>query len=131
MKKLLFISIVTVLIIVGCKKNGIEPIGPTDIRVLNLSDVPMYSVTVNTFDSTYNFGTINPGDTTAYHLFDRAYTKANITAVINGLTFKNDTVYYTYLHYMGQVKATYQVYIKNEAQKQLDMIMNGYDAHLK
>jgi hypothetical protein len=131
MKKLLILTMAIALVFAGCKKTKMEPIGPTDVRILNLTNVPMNSVTVNTFDSTFNYGTIAAGDTTEYHRFDRAYTRANITAVINGLTFKNDTVYYTYMNYVGQVKVTYRVYIKNEADKKLDMSMNGYDAPLK
>jgi hypothetical protein len=108
-----------------------SPIGPTDIRVKNLSDVPMTNVTVNTFDSTFNYGALGPGDTTAYHRFDRAYTKAYITASINGLTFKTDTVYYTYLHYLSTVKATYELYIKNEAQRKLEISNVILESELK
>jgi hypothetical protein len=121
MKKLMYIPVVIVLIIFGCKKNGMSPVGPTDIRVQNLSDVPMTNLTVNTYDSTYNYGSLGPGDTTAFHRFDRAYPKAYITAVINGLTFKTDTVYYTYQQYLSTIKATYQIYIKDEAHRQLEI----------
>jgi len=108
-----------------------SPVGPTDIRVKNLSDVPMTNVTVNTFDSTFNYGALGPGDTTEYHRFDRAYPKAYITATINSQTFKTDTVYYTYQNYLSTVKATYQIYIKNEAQRKLEISNVVLDSELK
>ncbi len=130
MKKQLAIFSLCLLIIVSCKKTGFSPIGPTDIRVKNITNVPMSNVTVNTFDSTYNYGALGPGDSTQYHRFDRAYTEAYITATLNGLIFKTDTVYYTYLHYLSTVKATYKIYILNEAQRKLksDVV---YESDLK
>jgi hypothetical protein len=91
----------------------------------------MTEVTVNTYDSTYNYGSLGPGDTTEYHRFDRAYPKAYITATINGLKFKTDTVYYTYQEYLSTVKATYQIYIKNEAQKILEINNTVLESDLK
>jgi hypothetical protein len=131
MKKLLVIFSISILLIVSCKKTGMSPVGPTDIRVKNLSDVPMTNVTVNTFDSTFNYGALGPGDTTEYHRFDRAYPKAYITATINSQTFKTDTVYYTYQNYLSTVKATYQIYIKNEAQRKLEISNVVLDSELK
>jgi hypothetical protein len=131
MKKLLVILSISILLIVSCKKTGMSPVGPTDIRVKNLSDVPMTNVTVNTFDSTFNYGALGPGDTTEYHRFDRAYPKAYITATINSQTFKTDTVYYTYQNYLSTVKATYQIYIKNEAQRKLEISNVVLDSELK
>jgi hypothetical protein len=81
----------------------------------------MTNVTVNTYDSTYNYGNLDAGDTTSYHRFDRAYQKANISAVINGLTYKTDTAIYTWQHYLSTVKATYQVYITVDAQRKLGL----------
>jgi hypothetical protein len=121
MKKLLFLILTVTAIFLACKKTDKAPVGPTDIRILNLSDVPMNEVTVNTYDSTFNYGTIAPGDTSDYHTFDRAYQKANISAMINGLLFKTDTAIYTYQVYLSTVRATYTVFIKNEAQKKLEI----------
>lgn len=131
MKKLLLFSLTGIILIAGCKKVTKEPLGPTDVRVLNLSDVPMTSVTVNTFDSTYTYGSLGPGDTTEYHRFDRAYSKANISALINGLTYKTDTAIYTWMNYLGKVKATYEIYIKNEAQKKLEISNVVLESSLK
>jgi hypothetical protein len=90
----------------------------------------MHNLTVNTFDSTYNYGTLNAHDTTEYHRFNRAYVEANISAVINGLTYKTDTAIYTWMNYVGQVKITYRLWIKSDAERKLGINLIGYDAPL-
>ena len=120
MKKLiLFISIL--FIAISCKKVKQEPIGPTDIRITNITTVNMTNVTVNTYDSTYNFGLIKADSTTAYHRFDRAYPKANISAIINGQKYKTDSTNFAYQQYLGQMKVTYKIYIVSDALKSLGM----------
>jgi hypothetical protein len=109
MKKLILLFIIIVAALYSCKKPERAPYGPTDIRVHNLSAVQMNELKVNTYDSTYNYGTLNAGATTAYHRFDRAYRIANITAMINGQKYKTDTAIYTYEVYLSTVKATYKV----------------------
>ena len=131
MKKLLFTIVICLSVLASCKKTEKAALGPTDIRVRNISDVVMNELTVSTFDSTYNYGTIASGDSTDYHRFDRAYPKAYITAVINGLLYKTDTVYYTYQQYLSTVKATYNVYIKNEAQRKLEISSTTLDAAIE
>lgn len=118
MKKTI-LSILFILLAISCKKTEKEPYGPTDIRVRNLTTVDMTDLTVNTFDSTYNFGSLKADSVSYYHRFDRAYSKAYIFAYINGQKYKTDTVFYTYMNYLGQMKATYEIYIENEAQKKL------------
>jgi hypothetical protein len=120
MKKLiLFASIL--LIAVACKKTEKEPIGPTDIRINNITTVNMNNVTVNTFDSTFNFGLVKADSISAYHRFDRAYPKANISAIINGQKYKTDTTNFAYQQYLGQMKVTYKIYIISDALKSLGM----------
>jgi len=131
MKRLLSLAIMAILIVAACKKTPFEPYGPTAVRILNLTNVPMNEVTVNTYDSTFNYGTVGAGDTTEYHQFDRAYVIANISAMINGLKFRTDTAIYTWKNYLGQVKVTYRVWISDEANKKLSMQLNGYDGPLK
>ena len=131
MKKYLILIILAAAVFAACKKTAFEPIGPTAVRVLNLSNVTMNSVTVNTYDSTFNYGTIQAGDTTDYHIFDRAYVIANISAVINGLTFKTDSANYVWKNYVGKVKITYHVWISNEANRKLGMELIDYDAPLE
>ncbi len=118
MRKLIIIF-AAILLITGCKKTEKEPLGPTDIRVKNLSNVTMDDLTVETGGGTYNFGTLGAGDTTDYYRFEMAYPKANIFAFIDGQKYKTDTAIYAYMQYLGQVKATYEIFIENEAQKKL------------
>lgn len=120
MKKLiLFTSIL--LIAISCKKTEKEPIGPTDIRVKNITTVNMTNLTVNTYDSTYNYGLVKADSVSAYHRFDRAYPKANITAIINGKKYKTDTTNYAYQQYLGQMMVTYKIYIISDGEKKLGM----------
>ena len=130
MKKTI-LPILIILLAVSCKKTEKEPFGPTDIRIRNLTTEDMTDLTVNTYDSTYNFGSLRADSVSYYHRFDRAYPKAYITATINGLKFKTDTVYYTYQEYLSTVKATYQIYIKNEAQKILEINNTVLESDLK
>lgn len=128
MKKLI-IFLVPLFIMAGCKKVEKEPLGPTDIRVKSLAaGVVMNELTVETGGGTFNYGTLNGGDTTEYHPFEKAYPKANISAIINGQKYKTDTVTYYYMQYLGQVKATYVIYIESETLKKLkisDVIMES------
>jgi hypothetical protein len=120
-KRLLFFSII---LVIACSCNKVEkaPLGPTDIRVKNITTVNMTNVIVNTGGGEYNFGLIKPDSVTAYHTFDKAYPKANISAIINGQKYKTDTITsYAYMQYLSQIKATFKIYIKSDAQKQLDI----------
>ena len=113
MKKIILLLAAILFVAVSCKKVEKAPIGPTDIRIRNITTLPMTNVTVNTYDSTYNFGTINAGAVSDYHRFDRAYPKAYITAVISGQKYKTDTIpSYAYMQYLSQIKATYEIWIE-------------------
>jgi hypothetical protein len=118
MKKLVLISAV-LLIAISCKKVEKDPLGPTDVRIRNLSAQNMTNLTVNTSGGEYNYGALNANSTTDYHRFDKAYPKAQITATIGADVYTTGTVDYTYLHYLGQMKVTYVVDIDNQAQKTL------------
>ncbi|MGQ9619468.1 MAG: hypothetical protein ACUVTX_00600 [Bacteroidales bacterium] len=119
MKKIFVFSLTVALLFLGCKKLEKEPLGPTDIRVRNLSDVTMNELTVETGGGTFNYGTLAGGQVTEYNRFEKAYPKANISAIINGYKYKTDTVTYYYMQYLGQVKATYEIYIESDAQRKL------------
>jgi hypothetical protein len=124
MKRIIILSAFLLILIAGCKKTEKTPEGPTDIRITNLSDVIMTDLTVNTSGGEFNFGTVNPGSTTDYHRFDKAYPKANIYAFVNGVKFRTDSVKasdYLYYQWLGPIKATYKIYIKNVSQKQLEI----------
>ena len=120
MKKLISL-LVLVLIAVACKKTERTAIGPTDIRVRNVSVINMSELTVETGGGTFNYGLLKRDSVTTYHRFDKAYVKANISAMINGQKYKTDTAIYTYLQFLGPDKVTYVVYISNDAQKKLSI----------
>ena len=110
MKKLIFFAAI-LLVAISCKKVKTEPYGPTYIRIRNITTVNMTNVTVNTYDTTFNYGSINASSTSEYHRFSRAYPLANISVLINGTKYKTDTVSsYSYLQYLGQMKATYEIW---------------------
>jgi hypothetical protein len=112
MKNLLVVLTLILFLGLSCKKTSPEPYGPTYIRIQNLTDLAMSNVSVNTYDTTFNYGTIAKQSYTDYHRFSRAYyAKVNISAYINGVRYKTDTVFnYSYQAYLGQMKATYSVW---------------------
>lgn len=120
MRKIIFISAL-LLLAVSCKKIDKEPLGPTDIRIRNLTDLTMTELTVNTSGGENNYGTVGAGGTTDYFRFEKAYPKANISAIINGQKYKTDTAIYTWMQYLGVVKATYEIYIESESLKKLSI----------
>jgi hypothetical protein len=129
MKKLLLLLPI-LLLALSCKK-GLEPLGPTDVRIRNRSTSNMTELTVNTGGGEYNYGSLNSDTVTAYHRFDKAHPFANITAVINGQKYKTDTAIYTYMQYMGQMKITYEIFILNDAQRVLKISKTVLDEPLK
>ncbi len=131
MKKILLFSL-ALIIAVACKKVTKEPYGPTDVRIRNITTVTMTNVTVNTYDSTFNFGTINGNSVSEYHRFSRAYPVANISAVINGVRYKVDTVTsYAYKQYMGLMKVTYEIWKESDVPPRLVIKNCIPDAPLK
>lgn len=129
MKKFFFILLILITA-VACKKTKFEPEGPTDVRVRNMQGAEVFSdVVINTAgvrDTVGNvklLGTINPGEVSPYKRVKIAFSKAEITAKINGETFSTGPVNSTYMDYKGQMKITYEVYISNMTNKVL-MISN-------
>lgn len=129
MRKLFLFSIV-LLIALSCKKIAKSPEGPTDIRIKNLSDQTFVDLTVNTSGGEYNFGSLLPGQYTAYHRYEKAYNKADISVKINGQILKTDQVVYTYLVVLGQGKFTYEVWISNPATNKIAIYQVIPDAPL-
>jgi hypothetical protein len=110
MKKLI-LAILILSVAVSCKKLTKAPYGPTDIRIRNITTSNMTNVTVHTFDSTFNFGTINENSVSEYHRYDRAYPLANISVYINGVRYKTDTIQsFVYMQYLSTMKATYEIW---------------------
>jgi len=125
MKKIFFILLILVTA-AACKKTKFEPEGPTDVRVRNMQGAEVFSdVVINTAgvrDTVGNLrhlGTISPGEVSVYKRVNIAFSKAEITANINGETFTTGPVNSTYMDYKGQMKITYEVYISHMTNKVL------------
>jgi hypothetical protein len=120
MKKLFFLIIISVAF-TACKKTEFEPKGPTDVRVKNITDVTFNEVIVKIDEEVGTLGTVLPGEYSDYHRFETAYSFAEISARIDGVLFSTGPVDNTYSHYMGQMKITYVVYIKEWNNKKLEI----------
>ncbi len=120
MKKLFYLVLISVAV-VSCKKTEFEPKGPTDVRVKNISDQTFNELIVKIEDEVDTLGTITAGNVSEYNRFETAYSFAEISTRINGVLFSTGSVDYTYLHYMGQMKITYVVFIKNWDSKLLEI----------
>ncbi len=119
MKKLIIFALIF-FIAFSCKKVSKAPYGPTDIRIRNITTSNMTNVTVNTYDSTFNFGSVNANSVSEYHRFTRAYPIANISAYINGVRYKTDTIQnYAYLQYLSTMKATYEIWKQSDVPPKL------------
>lgn len=120
MKKLLCLVLIAVAM-VSCKKTEFEPKGPTDVRVQNISDQTFNEVIVKIDDEVDTLGTITAGNASEYYRYKTAYPFAEISARINGVLFSTGPVDNTYSQYMGLMKITYVVFIKNWDSKLLEI----------
>lgn len=125
MKKYVYLLLI-LFAVIACKKEKWEPEGPTDVRVRNLQgneilrDIVINTAGVrDTLGNVKKLGTINPGEVSGYKRVSIAYPKAEITARINGETFSTGPVNSTYMHYIGLMRITYEVYISNMTNKVL------------
>jgi len=69
------------IILAGCKKN--EPVG-IEIRAENSTNVAIDSVQLMYDNSQYNYGTVQPGDTTGYHFYETLIDATATTFVLDG-----------------------------------------------
>jgi hypothetical protein len=115
---------------VACKKEKFSPEGPTDVRVKNLSDTRFTEVIVNTSGGIDTLGDIAPGAFSEYFRFEKAFPKAEISALIEGDLHSTGQVDYNGMTYIGQAKITYEVIILNPAQKTLKISNCLLDAPL-
>jgi len=120
MKRIILI-VALILPVIACKKQEIEPLGPTDVRISNITDKTFENVIVNTSGGENNYGTILPGGTSEYYRFEKSYPEIDISLFINGVAYHTVKQDYTYQNYVGHVKCTYKVYISDPATKLLDM----------
>ncbi|HPY67614.1 MAG TPA: hypothetical protein PLI41_07435 [Bacteroidales bacterium] len=124
--KRMFFAIILLLAVSACKKTKFAPEGPTDMRVRNMQETEIFTdIVINTAgvrDTVGNLkhlGTVAPGEVSVYKRVKIAFSKAEITAKINGETFSTGPVNSTYMDYKGQMKITYEVYISNMTNKVL------------
>ncbi|HBC79170.1 MAG TPA: hypothetical protein DEO60_14155 [Bacteroidales bacterium] len=114
MKKLYVITLLLLLICcLSCKKTPFSPEGPTDVRIRNLTGSVLTETLVRIKEEEIPFGTIDINNTTGYHRFRTAFSKAYISARMNGDTISTGPVDFTYMNYFGQVKMTYDVNLEN------------------
>lgn len=89
----------------SCKSE----LGPTDLRITNMSEFTYTDVEVNTSEGIQNYGVVLPGQSTVYMRFDRAYRQAQIELFIDNEKYVFIPVAYTYEVPLGQGKFTYKL----------------------
>jgi len=102
----------------SCNK---EEYGPNDIQINNVSSFTYTNVHVDTSDGTNDYGTINSGVTTDYLRFKKAYNKADITLMIDGVEYSTEPVNFTALVPLVKGKVTYDVAVTDTINKVLSM----------
>jgi len=128
MMKKLAVLFVLIAIVTSCKKERLTAKGPTDVRVKNLTDQTFVNVTVDTGDEEQIIGTIESGAVSSYFRFETAFPKAEINAMINGIQYSTGTPDNTYETYIGPDMITYEVYISNDAARELkisNVVLDG------
>ncbi len=115
MKKLLVITLLLhISCIFSCKKAEFSPVGPTDVRIRNISGTELTNVLVRIKEEEISFGTIGINSTSGYHRFEAAFPKAFISAGVNNEILNTGPVDFTYMNYFGQNKITYDVSVENK-----------------
>ena len=117
MKKSLLIAL-AILLVFSCKKQKLDPEGPTDVRIKNLTTFTLKDVTINLDDEVVNFGEIGKQDTSKYHRFKKTHPLIKVSATVETADGKKiykteDNIDYTYQQYMGQMRVTYEIYVKS------------------
>jgi len=132
MKKLIFVLII-ILSILSCKKTKFSPEGPIDVRVMNvsISDTSYIQVILDTSGGKDTLGNVAAGGVSEYFRFDKAFPKAEVSAMVNGQLFSTGPVDYNGMTYIGQAKITYEVRISNYSGKKLEIRHCTLDAPLK
>src|ERR1035437_4350524 len=102
MKKLIFVLII-ILSILSCKKTKFSPEGPTDVRVRNVSvsDTSYIQVILDTSGGKDTLGNVAAGGVSEYFRFDKAFPKAEVSAMVNGQLFSTGPVDYNGMTYIG------------------------------
>ena len=114
MKKFLVITLLLPLFCCfSCKKTEFAPVGPTDVRIKNISGMELTGVVVRIKEEEISFGTIGVSEISEYHLFETAFPKAYISAGVNNESLNTGPVDFTYMNYFGKNRITYDVTIEN------------------
>jgi hypothetical protein len=110
MKKLIPVILV-ILALSGCKKTEFSPVGPTDVRIRNLSDQTLNELTVKFKSQSHLYGSLGPSQVSDYFRYDTAFVKAEITARINDILFSTSSVNYLGLIHIGRERITLDVWL--------------------
>jgi hypothetical protein len=114
MRKILVITLLLhVFSCFSCKKTEFSPVGPTDVRIRNISGTELTNVSVRIKEEEISFGTISINATSEYHRFETAFPKAFISAGVNNAYLDTGPVDFTYMNYFGQNRITYEVSVEN------------------
>ena len=119
-KSLLIILCLAVLL--ACKKQGLSPQGPSDIRIINLTDSDFTELYVNTGEGEHTYGNLASKDTTEYIRFEKAFPDAEVTCKINGVTYTSGVPDNTYAAYLGQGKFSYKVWSPSPGVLDMDVV---------
>jgi hypothetical protein len=117
MRTVIYFTLIT--IILGSCGKGNTPEGPSDIRIKNLSSLAFDSTIVNTSGGENSYQAIPPGEYSDYKRFDKAYPKAEVTVIINGVTYTTGAQNYNYQVVLGPGKYTYEVFIEQPELRKL------------
>lgn len=110
MKKLIPVLLI-LLVLVSCKKTEFSPVGPTDVRIQNLTGQTLNELTVKIKSQTHTYGNIGPSQLSEYLRFDTAFVKAEITAKISDVTFSTAPFNYMGLIHIGREQIIYNVWL--------------------
>jgi len=125
--KLLTLLLVTVIMLTACKRRSLTAEGPTDVRIQNLTGLTIDDVSVTTTDDpaypvrVHNYGTVLSGAYSDYFRFSVAYTEADITLKIGGVSWLTPSSHFDYLTYIGPDRITYRLKITDQVNHILDI----------
>ena len=120
--KRIAVIIILMVVAIACKKQGLSPEGPSDIRIINLTDSDFTELFVDTGDGEHTYGSLASHDTTEYVRFTKAFPNAEISCKINGVTYTSGVPDNTYAAYVGQGKFAYKVWSPSVGVLDMDII---------
>lgn len=128
LKHLFSIVFITMLFLMNaCKKDKGFPCenqvdeSKTNLKIKNISAYNFEDVNVSPNGTLKTYNTIEAGQSSCYHSFDKAYNYAYVTMKINGEEFIIQPIDYVGEQELGVGKFTYSIDIVNFANKQLSI----------